>query len=410
VSGALPAQAGDRPSAISVSPYDLWGEGVATVLDRCREVGLGGISLASVYHAGRDVFPHNPRRRVRFLDADAAFFVPEPSRYGAIRPRPGTDVAAEGDALALAREQTAARDMTLSAWLVVCHNEELAAAHPEHVMRNAFGDPYQTALCPSSPLVREYAAALVSDVLRYDCDALVVEAVHFAGFTHGYHHERSFAVRSEDVEEVLGACFCRHCAAVAGDAGIELAPLAAEAARWLDRALNAATPLEAGGEAWWPEFEAFLAARAAAVTALLGEVDAARSGSDTRVIVVDDSASVARTAPTRRSPLEIARRAGFDFGALAGTIDGVTLPAGYAPGADLLKATVEAHRDALGGIDLQVSLRPLSPGCDSAETLALQLRTAFEAGAAGAGFYHYGFLPSAVLGWIREALASVRIL
>ena len=44
---------------------DLRNEGVETVLDNVVErAGLGGVALAAAHHYGRDVFPHNPARKV----------------------------------------------------------------------------------------------------------------------------------------------------------------------------------------------------------------------------------------------------------------------------------------------------------------------------------------------------------
>ena len=38
--------------------------------------GLGGVTVAAAYHEGRDVFPHNPVHKVRFLEGGAVFFPP----------------------------------------------------------------------------------------------------------------------------------------------------------------------------------------------------------------------------------------------------------------------------------------------------------------------------------------------
>ena len=52
---------------------DLADEGVETVLDNVEHRGgLGGVTVAAAYHEGRDVFPHNPVRKVRFLESGAS--------------------------------------------------------------------------------------------------------------------------------------------------------------------------------------------------------------------------------------------------------------------------------------------------------------------------------------------------
>src|SRR5438094_10515596 len=65
---------------------DLADEGIETVLDNVQERGgLGGITVAAAYHEGRDVFPHNPVRKVRFLEGGAVFFPLDEARWRGLR-------------------------------------------------------------------------------------------------------------------------------------------------------------------------------------------------------------------------------------------------------------------------------------------------------------------------------------
>ena len=50
--------------------------------------------------------------------------------------------------------------MAVNVWLVLLHNTRLGMAHPDAVVRNAFGDPYFYNLCPSAPDARAYAIGL----------------------------------------------------------------------------------------------------------------------------------------------------------------------------------------------------------------------------------------------------------
>ena len=59
-------------SSIFCFATDLADEGVETVLDNVQQRGgLGGVTVAAAYHEGRDLFPHNPVRKVRFLESGA---------------------------------------------------------------------------------------------------------------------------------------------------------------------------------------------------------------------------------------------------------------------------------------------------------------------------------------------------
>src|SRR5919106_3059300 len=68
---------------------DLRDEGMATVLDNVQNrAGIDGLTMAVAYHDARDIFPHNPVRKVRYLEGGAVFFRPEESRYEGLRLQP----------------------------------------------------------------------------------------------------------------------------------------------------------------------------------------------------------------------------------------------------------------------------------------------------------------------------------
>ena len=95
---------------------DLVDEGMETVLDNVAgRAGLDGVTLAAAYHHGRDIFPHNPRRKVHFLEGGAVFFRPDPRRYGALRPQ-ASRLAADSDVLADLCQAAPARALAVRAW------------------------------------------------------------------------------------------------------------------------------------------------------------------------------------------------------------------------------------------------------------------------------------------------------
>jgi hypothetical protein len=99
-------------------------------------------------------------------------------------------LAEEWDALASLREATAARGMELHAWTVFAHNTRLATEHPDAAVRNVYGDPQLTYLCPANPDVVAFSRALAGDIARYGCDTLLAESLHHHPLEHGFHHER----------------------------------------------------------------------------------------------------------------------------------------------------------------------------------------------------------------------------
>src|SRR5207302_8560989 len=83
-------------TSIFMFATDLRNEGVETVLDNVQHRGgLGGITIAAAYHEGRDVFPHNPVSKVRFLESGAIFFRPDEARWRGMRLLPPVSEAAD---------------------------------------------------------------------------------------------------------------------------------------------------------------------------------------------------------------------------------------------------------------------------------------------------------------------------
>lgn len=66
---------------------DLVDEGTEVVLDRLQRSRLDGLTMACNYHHSRDVFPHNPVHRVRYMQG-GVFFRPERSKYAKLRIQP----------------------------------------------------------------------------------------------------------------------------------------------------------------------------------------------------------------------------------------------------------------------------------------------------------------------------------
>src|SRR5690606_32107766 len=105
-----------------------------------------------------------------------------------IRPLESSIVASGGDmlaALVAAREESG---ISINCWTVCLHNTRLGMLHPQHVTRNAFGNPNYYNLCPSSPAARDYVVRLVREITtRYRPDSVELESPNFLGFVHEYH-------------------------------------------------------------------------------------------------------------------------------------------------------------------------------------------------------------------------------
>lgn len=201
---------------------DLADEGVDAVLDNIgHRGGLDGVTPAFVYHAARDIFPHNPRRKVHLLDRGEFFFRPDPARYDGLRIQPRVSpIARETDVLCETCRVAATRGLRVNAWTIFLHPDR-PDEYPACSTENAFGDRYTGELCPANPDVRAYVRALVTDVARHEVATVLAESLHYHGLEHGYHHERYFIALGPAARFLLGLCFCQHCLAVADRGGVD---------------------------------------------------------------------------------------------------------------------------------------------------------------------------------------------
>ena len=169
--------------AIYTYAWDLAETGVATAAKEFRELGLDTVTIAGSYHAGKFMRPHGKAGKVYFPDDGTVYFNADPSRYGGIKPV-ANGLLGERDVL---RELVDDGGMAVNVWLVLLHNTRLGMAHPDAVVRNAFGDPYYYNLCPSAPDARAYAIGLAKDVTTsYPVGGISLEAPGFTPYAHGY--------------------------------------------------------------------------------------------------------------------------------------------------------------------------------------------------------------------------------
>lgn len=411
--------AGPRADDLQTSAFafagDLAGEGVETVLSNLQDrAGVGGITTAFTYHAARDVFPHNPMRKVHLLDRGEFYFPPDHGLYAGLRIQPRVNALAREDVLGETCRQAAERGLTVQAWTVFLHFDR-PDEYPDCTTENAFGDRYPADLCPSNPDVRAYVRALVADVSRYEIQTILAESLHFHGLEHGYHHERYFVELGARARYLLGLCFCEHCLARAARAGVDGPRVRAAARDELERVfgdsgLAGGSDIDrddlagiAGGE-----LDRYLDARAETVALLVEEATEIAADAGKRFVFLELSGAVkgyATGRPTGGPAADIAWRFGVDLDRLA-TICPQVEVVGYAADVDRVRLELEGYRARLADVPLAVAVRPSSPDCDSPENLARKLRLARELGVARVDFYHYGFVRLEALDWIRTAVEA----
>ena len=390
---------------------DLADEGLGIVLDNVQHrAGVDELTLAVAYHDARDIFPHSPSRKVRYLEGGAVFFRPDESKYDELRPRV-SGLAVRGDPLGELREAADARGMSVNAWIVFLHNDRLGFEHPECATQNAFGDRYLTDLCPANPDVRAFARALASDVDDYGVSNIFAESLHFHGLTHGYHHERYFEDLGAVGTFLLGLCFCEHCRTAARDAGVDADAVLHSVRGELERRFEEEPDGEVGElvqeqleRVGGTELLGYLGSRMRTVTSLAEEVAAS---ADTKVVFMDLSGAekgFSTGQPEGEPAPTIGWQMGIDVSDLAAVCDAVEA-LGYAVDPGRVGSDLAACRTMIGDpASIGLLLRPMPPDNRDAENLAAKLALARDLGLARIDFYHYGFCRLSALDRIRQAL------
>ena len=384
--------------AIYTYAWDLAETGVATAGKEFRDLGLNTVTIAGSYHAGKFMRPHGKAGKVYFPDDGTVYFNADPSRYGDIKPVPNR-LLGERDVL---RELVETSGMAVNVWLVLLHNTRLGMAHPDAVVRNAFGDPYYYNLCPSAPDARAYAIGLASDVTKsYPVSGISIEAPGFSPYAHGYHHEFALMKSNPWLENMLGLCFCDHCVTAAEKKGIDArrfkAEVVADISAYLDSDIDYPADM---AEAFWRadiaadgDLRRYLDFRNGVVTSLVAEIrSAVRPDADVAVIP-----SVAR--PTSGAWYE-----GSDLAALA-EATGIIEACFYEPSAMRVKADLfDIRRRLRGAGKLRGILRPSHPDLSTKSEFLAAVEVLRDGGVDELAFYNWGHLRRANLAWIADAM------
>ncbi len=411
-------------SSLFLFASELHDEGYDHVLDNVQQRGgIDGVSIAASYHHSRDLFPHNPKGKIRFLRGEV-FFQPDEALFTATKIRPVlSPYLASYDPLATLTDKAAQRGIVVRAWTNNMHNTLLASQHPDCAIENAFGDTIITNLCPANPDVRAYVCALSANIARYPVQALLTESVIYMPYDHGYHHERTLLPLTGTHRFLMSLCFCPHCMSAGKNGGVDMERVRqfvkTEMQRVFDGqtgALDDVPPAEAQvGELLDGMFARLIQVRQETVTSLMAEIVAAVKhervipitfidlsggvrGAGAGMSVVDSTA----TAPQR------AWQDGVDFQRLAAVCDSFSL-LGYTHDTQQLRSDLNEYRQRLPpDYPLSVVMRPMPPDAHSANDTLKIARTIVEANPEWLEFYHYGMMRLESLDWIKQTLAVLR--
>ena len=388
-----------------VYPWDIIDIGVEEVLHEVQEeAGLGGLSVATAYHAGRFLQPRSPRRKVYFPEDGTIYFEPDQRNYrnSVLKPQVSTVVSKGRDVLRELEGLRRKGGFTLNGWTVCLHNTRLGMLHPEATTQNAFGDRNFYNLCPSNPLCISYLTALVQDMThRYSLDSLELESPNFMGFAHDFHHEKDGVGLDERGDFLLSLCFCGDCMKKAREQGVDAEGARDAVRRLLDAVLERAVPapdpgfVAKGINAFsaQPALRSFLAWRFTPVTELCRALRASAEPS---------AAVYFLSLVTQRAWLQ-----GIDVEAIGRVCDGLVVCVYNSPPALVSRDIAEASRLVPSDKHLSAGFQVFHPETKGPEDLQSKVQEAVRAGARGLNFYNYGLIPRARLAWIKGSVKGL---
>ncbi len=374
-------------------PWDLEAEGYDRVVGELVGNGITHVNLATAYHAGKFLLPHNSKHRTFFPEDGSIYFRPDLSRYGRIRPRVNSLVTHTGDPVSQLLDAAVKHGLGYVAWTVLMHNSWLGARYPDATMHTAFGDPVIHSLNPAHPDVREYVVAMLGDLVsRYEVAAIELESPGYMPYSHGWHHEINGVALDDVQEQLLSISFSAQELSAAKEAGIDASRLCDACADLLDRSWNEGFALVVDGE------------RHSEAETLLGDPELAAYQRWQREQVASLAQAIQETVKAANPNTEIRHFASLDGGsadaALLETGDGIL--AGYASSDDDAVARVEIAKPF--GKRVYGMLRGLPPDTTEPGQITSRDETWRSAGVGGVGCYNYGFMPRRNLQELYDAL------
>ena len=376
--------------------WDLEDEGYDRALGRIAEAGFNNVNLATSYHAGKFLLPHNPKRRLYIAEDGAIFFQPDLTRYGTITPRVHSLVSADQNPVAKLTEIGPRHGLNYVAWTVVLHNSWIGEQHPDATAQTAFGDSLFHSLSPAHPAVREYILALIGDLVsRYEVSAIELESPGYMGFHHDHHH-LMYGIEIDPVQaELLGISFNPAEVTGATSAGIDVEGLRERITTTLDRCWNLGEQVLVDGQP------------SATATAILSDPDLAAYQSWQHDQVVSLSAEIRDVIKQQSPQTEIRHFAAMAAGEQGG-IDtalmetGDSVLTGYAAMPDDVPGRMTPLADL--GMPAWGMIRAIQPEVTDPAQIAPLVEAWRAQNVAGIDVYNYGLMPERTFQALGAAL------
>jgi len=421
---SVPTQAGAarlRPLEPPVQPYfsiytyvwDIADEGAAPFVGAVEGAKLGNISVAVSYHAGKLLLPHNRRHHVYYVEDGAVYFRPSRQVFDGCRIKPLVSrLATERNIWREITDTCQKRGIGVTAWLVMFHNTSLGIKYPQYTTKNAFGDRYAHALCPSQPAVMEYALAMARDLASYPISAIEWESFKFIPFRHFSIFENECIEVTPFAALLLSLCFCRACLSAAKSFRVNGATVGRAVKTWLEQYFEGKHrdrgPMEHHISVI-PGLAEYLEMRFAVVDRCIGQVGELLRSQKKKVIVTGPDQERTYTTGAQLARLEYST--GVDLQRVGRQVDAfefLLYEQNAGEGREAREFVQKIHGAPGRETAVYFAVRPAYPDAKGPSDVVQTTKAILKAGGAGVSYYNYGLFERSHMDWIRRAIASSR--
>lgn len=403
-----------KNSSIWVYPWDLVDEGVEKVVERlAKSPGVDWLSVTTVYHSGKFLLPHNPKRKLYFPDSGTLYFNPSKDWHGKIKIKPPVwnELSQNPNFWSDLKSAADRNEIKLAGWTLGLHNSWLASTYPECAIENVFGDKIQTDLCPNNPDVKEYVCAVVQDISQnLPVEKILMESLEFMPFAHGYHHEVFGVPMTATANFFMSLCFCQHCIKKSEQAGLDSTKIKSYVKDEL--VSHYQNPFESSLTMGWAElrselngeFGRYLDLRINSITELtkaaLGEI---KQNKKQLLGICDFGPLYGLEADG------MAWESGTDLAQLADVYDEIC-PTFYFADKALVESKVSTYLNLVKekNVAIAPAVRAILPQVSSPETLKNHI-SPLSGKVDGISFYNYGFMAEQTFAWIKDVMQDFQL-
>ncbi len=392
--------------AMYVHPWDLLDDGPENVLSYLHESGIDTINIASSYHTGRFILPHNRKRTLYTPEEGVVYFDFDESYFRNTRIKPiRSGNFHDRDVLQILSERAGDFNVDVASWTVMLHNSSFTSKYPELAIVDPFGNASENYLCPNRGDVRNYMAALSANIAgSYGVSAVQLEAsLYPSGLAHGNHHE-NFGVAVEPVVSYLfSMCYCITCKSKAAESGFNLDSMIPEIRKHIRRSLNSERGKNGeevngitSGEIEEKGFGKLLEFKKQNVTEILLEIsDAVREYNQEASLEIISGSTTGYNE-------------GVELGELPGEIDGVDLIT-YFPEKEEIVRTVRKAIEMTGGRNrIYPVIRITEPTVSEISQIRETVSSLSHLDTGGLNVYNYGWATEARLDALATAIRDIK--